>query len=316
MNIVFIHEDNSEEKSLKDKIKKLYFKWIKKIEIKEIINDSYKNIAINKIIICIPKYKFNKINKTFMKKLLFCLNQNGVKNIVLSKSLEEKKMFKNELYSHNYNILDGRLLIKTSTIEILEYIMNSSQSNLKQEEISIMVNDNSNINIEIISNITNIAKRVNLITNNISRFKKLENKLYEENGIMLSIGNNRKKGLAKSKYIINIDFPEELLNKYKIYKNAILVNLENICKINSKSFSGITINDIEIKYNKTDDEEKLLKEFDKKEIYETKIIALDTYREINNVKRKDNFKVVNTIGNNGVIHQDEYKFTKKVKLNT
>lgn len=312
MNIVFIYEDNSEVKSLKDKIKKLYFKLIKKIEIKKVLNDSYKNTAINKIIICIPNYKFNKINKTFMKNLLYRLNQNGAKNIVLSDSLSRKTLLKNELYSYNFNILNGRFLIKISSIDILEYIMEKIESNLNKEEISIMVNENSNINLEIITNIANIAKRVNLITNNISRFKKLENRLYEENGIILSIGNNRKKGLAKSKYILNIDFPEELLNKYKIYKKAVVVNIENICKVNSKSFSGIVINDIDIAYKKKEEEKEVLEKFDKKEVYESKIIALDEYNEINNVKRRDNFKIVNTIGNNGVIHQDEYKLTKKL----
>lgn len=312
MNIVFIYEDNSEVKSLKDKIKKFYFKLIKKIEIKKVLNDSYKNTAINKIIICIPNYKFNKINKTFMKNLLYRLNQNGAKNIVLSDSLSRKTLFKNELFSYNFNILNGRFLIKISSIDILEYIMEKIESNLNKEEISIMVNENSNINLEIITNIANIAKRVNLITNNISRFKKLENRLYEENGIILSIGNNRKKGLAKSKYILNIDFPEELLNKYKIYKKAVVVNIENICKINSKSFSGIVINDIDIAYKKKEEEKEVLEKFDKKEVYESKIIALDEYNEINNVKRRDNFKIVNTIGNNGVIHQDEYKLTKKL----
>ncbi len=312
MNIVFIYEDNSEVKSLKDEIKKLYFKLIKKIEIKKVLNDSYKNTAINKIIICIPNYKFNKINKTFMKNLLYRLNQNGAKNIVLSDSLSRKTLLKNELYSYNFNILNGRFLIKISSIDILEYIMEKIESNLNKEEISIMVNENSNINLEIITNIANIAKRVNLITNNISRFKKLENKLYEENGIILSIGNNRKKGLAKSKYILNIDFPEELLNKYKIYKKAVVVNIENICKVNSKSFSGIVINDIDIAYKKKEEEKEVLEKFDKKEVYESKIIALDEYNEINNVKRRDNFKIVNTIGNNGVIHQDEYKLTKKL----
>lgn len=312
MNIVFIYEDNSEVKSLKDEIKKLYFKLIKKIEIKKVLNDSYKNTAINKIIICIPNYKFNKINKTFMKNLLYRLNQNGAKNIVLSDSLSRKTLFKNELFSYNFNILNGRFLIKISSIDILEYIMEKIESNLNKEEISIMVNENSNINLEIITNIANIAKRVNLITNNISRFKKLENRLYEENGIILSIGNNRKKGLAKSKYILNIDFPEELLNKYKIYKKAVVVNIENICKINSKSFSGIVINDIDIAYKKKEEEKEVLEKFDKKEVYESKIIALDEYNEINNVKRRDNFKIVNTIGNNGVIHQDEYKLTKKL----
>lgn len=312
MNIVFIYEDNSEVKTLKDKIKKLYLKVMRKIEVKEIINDSYKNIAINKIMMCIPNYKFNKVDNTFIKYLLYKLNQNGTKNIVLSESLNKKELLKNQLYSHNYNILNGRFLIKTSTMDILNYIMEKAGSQINKEEISILVNDNTNINTEIIKDIANKARRVNVITNNIARFKKLEKRLYEEKGIMLSIGNNRKKGLGKSKYIVNIDFPEELLSKYKIYKNAILINLENTCKITSKAFSGIIVNDIDIEYKKTEEENNLLKIFSKKVNYEAKMISLGSYNEIKDLKPKDEYKVINTIGNNGVIHQDEYRMSKNL----
>ena len=312
MNIVFIYEDNREVKTLKDIFKKFWDTLTRKIQVRDVINDSYKNIAINKIIMSIPKYKFKKIDKMFMKNLLYKLNQNGTKNIVLSKELKDKIILRNQLYSYNYNILDGRFLNKTSIIETLKYIMEKAETNLNREEISIMVNDNSNVNIEIITDIANLAKRVNILSNNISRFKKLEKKLYEEKGIMLSIGNNLKKGLIKSKYIVNIDFPEELLNRYKIYKRAVLINIENPCKINSKLFSGVIINDIEIIYKKNTEEEKLTEIFDKKEIYESKIIALNNYKEVIEMKKKDEYKVVNTIGNNGVIHQEEYKLNKNL----
>lgn len=313
MNIVFICENNSEIKTIKDKLKSFYNKITRRVQVKEIINDSYKNIAINKIIISIPKYTFKRLDKILMKNLLYKLTQNGAKNIVLSKELKDKVILKSQLYSHNYNILDGRFLNKTSTIEILKYIIDKAETNLNREEISILVNDNSSVNIDIITDIANVAKRVNIVTNNISRFKKLEKKLYEEKGIMLSIGNNLKKGLNKSRYIVNIDFPEELINKYKIYKQAIIINLENKCKIHSKLFSGIVINDIDITYKKDIDEEKLLKIFDKKEIYEAKIIAINSYKEVIEMKKKDGYKVVNAIGNNGVIHYDEYKIDKNLR---
>lgn len=310
MNIAFIYEDNSNLRSLKDRINQISLKLLRKVEVKDIINDNYKNIAINKIIICIPKYKYNKIDNKLMKNLIYVLKQNSIKNIVLSKELNQKKLLKNTIYSHNYNILDGRFLIKTSTIDILEYIMKNVDSNINKEEISILVNENSKINLDIITNIANNAKRVNIITNNIAKFKKLEKKLYEEKGIMISIGNNKKKGLSKSKYIVNMDFTEELLNKYKIYKRAILINIENICKINTKLFSGIIINNIEIKYDNNID---LKDKFDRNETYETSIIAIDNLQHIDIIKQKDNFKIVNTIGNNGIINQNEYYFTKKLQ---
>lgn len=312
MNIAFIYEDNSEIKLIKDRIQKICNNIIRKIEVTNVVNEHYKNIAINKIMICIPKYKKNKLDKKLIKNLIYILRQNGIRNIVLSKALHSNIIFKNQLYAYNYNIMNGRFLIKTSIIDIINYIMDNAGTNIKKEEISILVNENSNINIENIKNIANLAKRVNIITNNISRFKKIEKELYEEKGIILSIGNNRKKGLAKSKYIINIDFPEELLNKYKIYKKAIILNIENSCKINTKIFSGIIINNIEIKYDNIN-KEGLLEEFNKNEIYETKIIVIDNLTGINQIKKKDNFKIVNTIGNNGIINKNEFQFTKKLR---
>lgn len=312
MNIAFIYEDNSEIKLIKDRIQKICNNIIRKIEVTNVVNEHYKNIAINKIMICIPKYKKNKLDKKLIKNLIYILRQNGIRNIVLSKALHSNIIFKNQLYAYNYNIMNGRFLMKTSIIDIINYIMDNAGTNIKKEEISILVNENSNINIENIKNIANLAKRVNIITNNISRFKKIEKELYEEKGIILSIGNNRKKGLAKSKYIINIDFPEELLNKYKIYKKAIILNIENSCKINTKIFSGIIINNIEIKYDNIN-KEGLLEEFNKNEIYETKIIVIDNLTGINQIKKKDNFKIVNTIGNNGIINKNEFQFTKKLR---
>lgn len=312
MNIAFIYEDNSEIKLIKDRIKKICNNIIRKIEVTNVVNEHYKNIAINKIMICIPKYKKNKLDKKLIKNLIYILRQNGIRNIVLSKALHSNIIFKNQLYAYNYNIMNGRFLMKTSIIDIINYIMDNAETNIKKEEISILVNENSNINIENIKNIANLAKRVNIITNNISKFQKIEKELYEEKGIILSIGNNRKKGLAKSKYIINIDFPEELLNKYKIYKKAIILNIENSCKINTKIFSGIIINNIEIKYDNIN-KEGLLEEFNKNEIYETKIIVIDNLTGINQIKKKDNFKIVNTIGNNGIINKNEFQFTKKLR---
>ena len=44
-------------------------------------------------------------------------------------------------------------------------------------------------------------------------------------GIILNLSNNRNKSLIKAEIIINVDFPEEIINKYNIYNNAIVVNI-------------------------------------------------------------------------------------------
>ena len=58
----------------------------------------------------------------------------------------------------------------------------------------------------------------------------------------------------KSQIILNIDFPQELINKYNIYDDAVIVNLKGNIKINKKRFNGLNINNYEINFrfdNKT-----------------------------------------------------------------
>ena len=43
-----------------------------------------------------------------------------------------------------------------------------------------------------------------------------------------------------------MDFPDEVLNKYYIYDNAIIINLEEFVNIHKKRFSGKIINDYNI----------------------------------------------------------------------
>ncbi len=62
-----------------------------------------------------------KIKRT-TKKIIKLLDKNGSNTIVLSKYLNQNEMFKNYLYSHNINILDGRFLFKCLIYKIIEYI--------------------------------------------------------------------------------------------------------------------------------------------------------------------------------------------------
>ena len=50
----------------------------------------------------------------------------------------------------------------------------------------------------------------------------------------------------KSQVIINMDFNQELINQYKIYEEAIIINAEENIKIEAIRFNGIVINDYEI----------------------------------------------------------------------
>ena len=106
-----------------------------------------------------------------------------------------------------------------------------------------------------------------------------------------------KKVLIKKEIIINIDFPEELINKYNIYEKAIIINIEENIEITNKKFNGINLNyyelDLDDKYSKYEN-------FDKNTIEESMIIE-------SKLHKYDILKIKNLIGNRGIINDEEFK---------
>ena len=144
-------------------------------------------------------------------------------------------------------------------------------------------------------------KRLNVITNHIEKGKRIQEYLYNNFGIMLNVTNNKRKSLLKSEIIINIDFVEEDINRYKIYDNAIIININYKINIQSKRFNGINVSyyKIEMPY------EYKLERFKDEIIYESLIYG-KTLKNINKEILKDNIKINRLIGNNGFIKEYEF----------
>ena len=120
---------------------------------------------------------------------------------------------------------------------------------------------------------------------------------------MLNISNNRKKSLLKSQIIINMDFPEELINKYKIFDNAIIININDKINLQSKRFNGINVNYYKINLP----EEYKLDKFMDEIVYESLIYTKNNYKEISKKIMQDNIKIIGLIGNKGIINKNEIK---------
>ena len=245
------------------------------------------------------KYIIPKLNQKVIEKL----KKDNIKNIVIAKKDKHNIEFINNIYSSNMNILNGRILFKHLIAEIIEYLSKILETNKEDIEVTILVNDYSQINLYYINELISNIKRINIITNNISKFKVFADRLYEEEAITVPVMNNRNKSLINKKIIINIDFTEEQLKKYKINRKAILINIENDITNINKSFAGINISNYEINTKNTDDE------FEKNEIYESYIIG----KQIKDIRRKildDGVKISNFIGKRGIIDINEYKLKK------
>lgn len=207
----------------------------------------FKNVSYekNKIIINsdLSKVKFknklkivNKIKKIILK--------NNINKIILSKEIKKDREFINLLISNDINFCNDRWLFKMLTEETINKLVIPDDKH--KSEIWITVNDIDIITQNIILKFAKEFKRVNIITNHINRFKKIEERLYLEDGILITVTNNRRKSLLKANLILNIDFPKEILNQFAIYDQAIIVNLEGNMSIKKKRFMGRIINDIQI----------------------------------------------------------------------
>lgn len=237
-----------------------------------------------------------------IKKIVNKLIKNEVTNVVLSKELYQNMSLINAINSSNIKIFDGRWLEKYLTIEILNYIINKKDIKRQEIEIAITTNEITDLVIELIRILSKQYKRLTIVTNHISKLRKIEKEIYDTDGILIVISNNQKKSLAKAQIILNMDFNKEVFNNYQIYEEAIIINLEGNMKIESKRFNGININDYEIE---TGREEIIwrenVKKFRTKDLVESVLYMKDTFNNIRKKIIKNNISIKELYGINGPI---------------
>lgn len=232
------------------------------------------------------------------KKTKRILNKTISKKVVISEKVQEQEEYVNYLYSYNLEIIEGIWLFEVLSGKILDCIIQKRKMKKEETSISILVND---ITENMLANLRKIAgeyKLVNIVTNHIEKFRKIENQILEKDGIMITVGNNKKRGLLKSEIIINVDFPQELINQYTIYENAIIINIRENIKIATKRFNGICVNNYDISFqNEEFDYDKETK-FKQSKIYEAKINKRQPFNEIIKQIEKDKVKITKLMGIN------------------
>jgi len=186
-------------------------------------NVSNKNICILPITKD-TKLTDKKINKLF-RILIKQIDSLSIDYIVLSTYLGKIDLLRDKLYSEKIKMLKGNILFEYLIYDVISYIAQEGGKEVSELEVSILANNNTELLCENIKFLGENVKKLNILTNNISQFKKLEDYLYEKLGIMINISNNKKKGLLNSHIIINMDFNTKLINKYNISKISTIVNI-------------------------------------------------------------------------------------------
>lgn len=244
--------------------------------------------------------KENQLEKMAVKVKRIIEKKSNSKKVVLSKEIGKEEIFINYLNSYGIEIANGEFLFEILVPDIVQDIMFKKKLEEDKFVISILINDLTDIEFENIKILAKKYKSINVVTNHVEKFKKLEKSLEEDEGIIISITNNKKRSLMKSGIIINIDFPNELINKYNIKEDAIILNVKLKTKIINKRFNGLTINDYEIDFRDDKKNDKALEnKYYLKDLYESQFYKKQRISDIKEKLKLDNVIIKKLILNNG-----------------
>ena len=201
----------------------------------------------------------------------------------------------NLLRANDIKIFDGKWLEKYLILDILEYIINKKQIIKAETEIAITANEITDLLIEMIKILSKQYKKLTIVTNHIEKLRKIEKEIKEKEGILIILSNNKNKSLLKSQVIINMDFNQELINQYKIYEEAII-------KIEAIRFNGIVINDYEIEIGRKEFIwREGIEKYRQRDLIEAELYVKDTYKNIRKKIQKNNIKIKELYGINGIV---------------
>ena len=250
--------------------------------------------------IILPIAKTNIDEKTSYKlaiKTKTILDKTNSKKIVLSKKIKEQTTYVNYLYSYNYEIVDGKWLFQVLIFDVSEYVIKKLKIKKEDIKLGILVNDISDLALYAIVELVKKYKNVKIVTNHINSFKNIEEKISEKYGILISVGNNKRKVLSETNIILNLDFPTELINRYKINSESTISNFKGNVKIKDKRFNGLNINDYEIDWEEQVNSDK----FYTKDLYEAIQYKNQPIEETLRKLKRDNIKIKELIAQNTTI---------------
>ena len=269
-------------------------------------------IADNNYIIAIH----DKDKKSIQKRLVKKIYKQKIDAIVFSKELEGK--FKDDICEMlklddniNVKMINGKKLMEYMEFDIMKYILEKQKHSMKQEDIYIIFKRDNSLNLNFLVRFIENFRMTNVVTNDIARLKNVQDNLLDNENILISVSNNKKKALRRAKYVLNVNLTTEELAKYNINRNAVIINIRENVKYSNPGFEGINVNYFDINVPDEFDEkfEQMGNNFDLVKLYESILIA-ENFGEASTEKvyekiARDEIKVKNVIGINGRISDEE-----------
>ena len=269
-------------------------------------------IADNNYIIAIH----DKDKKSIQKRLVKKIYKQKIDAIVFSKELEGK--FKDDICEMlklddniNVKMINGKKLMEYMEFDIMKYILEKQKHSMRQEDIYIIFKRDNSLNLNFLVRFIENFRMTNIVTNDIERLKNVQDNLLDNENILISVSNNKKKALRRAKYVLNVNLTTEELAKYNINRNAVIINIRENVKYSNPGFEGVNVNYFDIKVPDEFDEkfEQMGNNFDLVKLYESILIA-ENFGEASTEKvyekiARDEIQVKNVIGINGRISDEE-----------
>ncbi len=237
--------------------------------------------------------------------------------IVVSKNLKSNPEFMNNIKALEIPIVDGRWLFKFLVIHIIEYISNCQDNSIRELKIAFTIDSYNSLVLYYIKKLARSVKSLMIITNQKWRYEDIQDELFNEDGTVLIVANNKRKSLKNIDIVINFDFDHDRLNSFIINDDAIIVNLKERIDIVAKRFRGININYYEISFkNRVFEMLEWIKYFQDNDVYESYLYQNTSIENIMSIINNDKIRIKSLIGNNGKIPEKEYKIIldKNTKL--
>lgn len=277
----------------------------------------------------IPRNIKEKKQEKFIQKFINELKKVKIDTVVFSEEIINSSLYErivDGICKINKGVVNGKRLMQYMNFDIFEYILKIQKEPMNKQDVFFMIKKDNNMDLQFLEPYIENCKTVNIVTNDMERFKKVQDNLYEKEDILISVSNNKNKALKKAKYIFNVNMNKSEMKKYKIDRNAIIINLKENVKIDDTSFEGININyfQISIPDDYIEKYEVFCKEneFDIVKIYESILLRkiqsqkaksvmlskTDLKKKKNieaDIIKKDNVKITGLIGNNGRIDENE-----------
>ncbi len=245
--------------------------------------------------------------KICLKKVKKLMQKYNIQTLVAEEKLQKYHMFNKIIEDEikKIHILDGRGIMPYLIKEIIEFTLKKQNLKTETEDLYICAKEVNNICVENIYYLIHYFKTVNIITPNIRQFQNIADQVENQVSTVITVTNNKKKSLKKSKIIVNFDFSEQEIKKYTIYRDATIITINKNGFYESCTYSGIQIRKVGIstsekvkdffeEYNLTDDCSMAT-------LYESLINKKQNLEYVKEKMKKDEVKIITLYGKNGVL---------------